>query len=51
MSGQVYSLLEFFKQNTRSPPLVLSDRLLLGAGLSHCVPAQLAEHLKQVKRE
>lgn len=34
-----------------SPPLVLSDRLLLGAGLSHCVPAQLAEHLKEVKKE
>lgn len=29
-----------------SPPLVLSDLLLLGAGRSHCVPAQLAEHLR-----
>jgi len=26
--------------------LILSDLLLLGAGLSHCVPDQLAEHLK-----
>lgn len=33
-----------------SPPLELSDLLLLGAGLSHCVPAQLAEHLRAVKR-
>lgn len=33
-----------------SPPLVLSDLLLLGAGRSHCVPAQLAEHLRAVKR-
>lgn len=29
---------------------MLSDLLLLGAGLSHCVPAQLDEHL-DVKRE
>lgn len=29
----------------------MSDLLLLGAGRSHCVPAQLAEHLKVVKRE
>lgn len=33
-----------------SPPLVLSDLLLLGAGRSHCVPAQLAEHLRAVKQ-
>lgn len=33
-----------------SPPLVLSDLLLLGAGRSHCVPAQLAEHLQAVTR-
>lgn len=33
-----------------SPPLVLSDLLLLGAGRSHCVPAQLAEHLRAVRQ-
>ena len=29
------------------PPVVLSDLLLLGAGRSHWVPAQLTEHLRE----
>jgi len=36
---------ELFIKHESSPPAVLSERLLLGAGLSHCVPDQLAEHL------
>lgn len=36
---------EVFIKCESSPPAVLSERLLLGAGLSHCVPDQLAEHL------
>lgn len=50
-----WEIVEFYNKTSWnsqfSPPLVLSDLLLLGAGLSHCVPAQLAEHLKEVKVE
>lgn len=44
-------IIRLSRNSEYSPPLVLSDLLLLGAGLSHCVPAQLAEHLKEVKRK